>query len=277
MRNLAPSGLRAVADHWRPLAVFGALLGTVPAWPSFDAGELAVLVPIVLLAPLSWVMLARESRAGPIVGAMLIVCVCGWSVVTQLWASWATPPTVDDVLRGYLAVACSIVLTVLRGERHRTRLAQRPRLGLVLLVIACTTVVAVPAVGDAPIPDQASLLPLPQGVVIVAEEAGCDGPGSCHRRFETVGDHGADATDVMRRLTRHLEHRGWRIGTDHKDQACRPLGYVANPYQACVSIQYQRGLGTVQVQFDVFNPRWPRIVHSLQELETSSASLRGRS
>jgi hypothetical protein len=233
----------------------GALLATVPAWPSFEASELAVLVPIVLLAPLSWVALARASRAGPVVGALLIVCVCVWSVVTQLWASWATPSTMDDVLRGHLAVACSIVLIALRRERHRLRLAQRPRLGLVLLVIACAAVVAVPDVGDAPIPDRAALLPLPEGVVIVAEEAGCDWPGSCQRRFETVG------TDVMHRLTRHLEDRGWQIGVEHLDKACRPLGYVANPYRACVSLLYLRGRGTVEVLFDIYNPRQGGIVY----------------
>jgi hypothetical protein len=246
--------LRAVTDYWRPLALFGALLGTVPAWLSFDAGELAVLLPIVLVAPLSWVALARDSRAGPVVGALLVVCVCVWSVVTQLWASWATPSTMDDVLRGHLAVACSIVLIALRRERHRMRLARRPRLGLVLLVIACAAVVAVPDVGDAPIPDRAALLPLPEGVVIVAEEAGCDWPGSCQRRFETVDEHGAD---LMPRLTQHLKDRGWQMGTEHLDKACRPLGYVANPYRTCVSLLYLRGRGTVEVLFDIYNPRQP--------------------
>jgi hypothetical protein len=253
---------RAGAVAWRPLALAGALLATMPAWPGFEADELPVLLAIVLLVPLSWVLLAGRSASGPRVGAALVVCVCGWSTATRLWATWATPSTVDDVLRAYLAVGCATVVTVLWVERRRTRFVHRSRVGLALLTVSSVAVVALPAVGEAPVPDRASLLPLPAGVVVVAEDAGCDWPGSCHRRFELVGDDGADPAEVMSRLVRHLEGRGWRIGAERQDEACQPLGYVANPYRSCVTVHYLRGRGTVEVLFDIYNPREPRVIYA---------------
>jgi hypothetical protein len=253
---------RAGVVVWRPLAVAGAVLATMPAWPSFEADELAVLLAIVLLVPLSWVMLAGESAWGPRVSAVLVVCVCGWSVATRLWASWATPSTVDDALRAYLAVGCTTVVTVLWVERRRARLVHRSRVGLVLLIVSSAAVVALPAVGEAPVPDRESLLPLPAGVVVVAEDTGCDWPGSCHRRFEVVAEDGSDPAEVLYRLVRHLEGRGWRIGAEHRDEACRPLGYVANPYRSCVTVLYLRGRGTVEVLFDIYNPREPLIIYA---------------
>jgi hypothetical protein len=247
---------------WRPLAVVGAFLATMPAWPRFEADELGVLLAIVLLVPLTWVMLAGESALGPRVGAVLVACVCGWSVATRLWASWATPSTVDDLLRVYLAVGCATVVTVLWVERRRTLLVHRSRIGLVLLVVSSAVVVALPAVGEAPVPDRESLLPLPAGVVVVAEDAGCEWPGSCQRRFEVVAEDGSDPAEVMYRLVRHLEGRGWRIGAEHQDKACRPLGYVANPYRSCVTVLYLRGRGTVEVLFDIYNPREPLIIYA---------------
>jgi hypothetical protein len=252
---------RAGAVAWRPLVVVGAFLATMPAWPRFKADELAVLLAIVLLVPLSWVMIAGRSALGPRVGAALVACVCGWSVATRLWASWATPSTVDDVLRAYLAVGCAIVMAVLWVERRRTRLLHRSRVGLAMVTVSTALAVILPAVGEAPVPDRESLLPLPAGVVVVAEDAGCDWPGSCQRRFEVVADDGSDPAEVMHRVVRHLEGRGWRIGVEHKDEACEPLGYVANPYRSCVSVLYLRGRGTVEVLFDIYNPREPRIIY----------------
>ncbi len=245
---------------WRPLVVVGAFLATIPAWPAFEEDELAVLLAIVLLVPLSWVMLANGSALGPRIGAVLVVCVAGWTLATRLWASWATPSTVDDVLRVYLAVGCVIVVAVLWVERRP--LLHRSRIGLAFLTVSCAAVVMVPFVGDAPVPDRDALLPLPAGVVAVAEDAGCDWPGSCHRRFEVVADDGADPAEVVSRMVRHLEDRGWRIGVEYHDKACRPLGYVANPYRSCVSVLYLRGPGTVEVLFDIYNPREPGEVYA---------------
>jgi hypothetical protein len=154
------------------------------------------------------------------------------------------------------------VVSVLWVERGRVRLVDRSRVGLALLAVSSMAVVTLPAVGDAPVPDRESLLPLPAGMVVVAEDAGCDWPGSCHRRFEVVADDGSDPAGVLNRLVWHLEGRGWDIGAEHKDEACRPLGYVANPYQSCVSVLYLRGRGTVEVLFDIYNPREPRIIYA---------------
>jgi hypothetical protein len=260
----------AVAARWRLLALGGAFLATILTWPaldgaahtgpSFETGEFILLVAIVLLIPTAWVMVAPGS--GRLVGALLVASVAGWSVATRLWASWATPPTVDDVLRGYLAVGCVIVLTALWLDRHRNPVIRRPWPGLALLAVVCATVVVLPAVGDASIPERAALLPLPSGVVIVAEEAGCESRGSCERSFQLTADDDADPQEVARRLTRHLEDRGWRIGVEHEAKACQPLGYLANPYRTCVSIVQLRGPGTVEVLFDVFNPRGPRVIYA---------------
>jgi len=214
----------------------------------------------VLLVPVAWLVVARGP--GRLVGALLVASAAGWSLVTRLWASWATPPTVDDVLRGYLAVGCAIVVTALWLGRRGSPILRRPRLGLALLGVACTAVVGVPAVGDASVPARTALLPLPKGVVIVAEHAGCESRDSCERGFQLTADDGADAPEVVRRLTRHLERRGWRIGVQYQDKACRPLGYLANPYWTCVSILHLRGPDTVQVLFDIYNPREPRIIYA---------------
>ncbi|MEV4319142.1 hypothetical protein [Actinocrispum sp. NPDC049592] len=242
---------------WRPLVVVGAFLATIPAWPVFEPSELALPVAIVLAVPLSWVLLAGGSVRGPRVGAVLIVCTVGWSLVTRLWASWATPSTVDDVLRACLAVGCVIVLWV-----ERRTLLHRSRFGLALLTVSCAAVVMLPVVGNAPVPDRDSLLPLPAGVVAVAEDAGCDRPGSCQRRFEVVADHGADPASVVSRMIRHLEDRGWDIGVEYQDKACRPLGYVANPYRSCASVLYLPGRGTVEVLFEIYNPREPQVLYA---------------
>lgn len=242
--------------------LFGALLATTPIWqshPDFAGAELALLVAIVLVVPVSWVFLARGP--GRLASVLLIASVLGWSLMTRLWASWATPPTVDDVLRGYLAVGCAIVVTALWIEGRRSPIGRRPRLAL-LSVAAAALVLLPPVVGDASTPDGAALRPLPPGVVLVAEDAGCESRGSCERRFELTADDGAGPDEVARRLIRHLEDRGWGIGAEYEDKACRRLGYLANPYRACVSVLRRRSTGTVEVLFEVFNPREPRTVYS---------------
>jgi len=259
----------AIAARWRLLALFGAFLATIPTWPAldgvfrnspnFEAGELVLLVAIVLLVPIAWVVV--DPGPGRLPGALLVASAAGWSFATRLWASWATPPAVDDVLRGYLAVGCAIVVTALWLDRHRNPIIRRSWLGLALLAVACAAVVALPAVGDASIPERDALLPLPRGIVIVTEDAGCESRGSCERGFQLTADDGADPQEIARRLTRHLEDRGWRIGVEHEAKACRPLGYLANPYRTCVSIMHLRGPGTVEVLFHVFNPREPRIIY----------------
>jgi hypothetical protein len=167
----------------------------------------------------------------------------------------------DDVLRLYLATGCAIVLVGLWRARHRYPIRRRPRLGLALLAAGCAAVVALPAVGRAPIPERDALLPLPAGTVIVAEDAGCESPGTCRRAFQLTAGDGTDPGETVRRLTRHLDDRGWRIGAEHEAKGCRPLGHLANPYRSCVSVQYLPGLGTVEVLFEVFNPREPQIVY----------------
>jgi hypothetical protein len=164
------------------------------------------------------------------------------------------------VLRVYLAAGCAIVVTALWRDRHPHPIVRRPWLGLALLGIACTVVVALPAVGDASIPPRDALLPLPKGVQIVAEHADCDWRGSCERAFQLTATDGAAPQEVKRRLIRHVEDRGWRIGVEHEDKACRPLGYLANPYRTCVAILHLRGPDTVEVLFSVYNPREPRVV-----------------
>ncbi|MEV0714906.1 hypothetical protein [Asanoa sp. NPDC050611] len=258
---------RATAARWRLLALLGAFLATIPTWPAlddvfrtgavtqdrpnFEGGELALLVAIVLVVPITWVAVGQGP--GRLVGALLVASVTGWSLTTRLWASWATPPTVDDVLRGYLIVGCAIVAAALWLDRHRNPIT---RLGLALLGVGCAAIVALPTVGNASTPARDALLPLPKGVVIVAEDSGCESGGSCERGFQLTG---TDPQATVRLLTRHLEDRGWRIGDEHQGKACRRLGYLANPYRACVSVSYLRGPGTVEVRFDVFNPREPRI------------------
>src|SRR6185369_1313292 len=172
----------AIAARWRLLALFGAFLATIPTWPAldgvfrnspnFEAGELVLLVAIVLLVPIAWVVV--DPVPGRLPGALLVASAAGWSFATRLWASWATPPAVDDVLRGYLAVGCAIVVTALWLDRHRNPIIRRSWLGLALLAVACAAVVALPAVGDASIPERDALLPLPRGIVIVTEDAGCE-------------------------------------------------------------------------------------------------------
>jgi hypothetical protein len=289
------------AARWRLFGLGGAFLATIPIWPAldgafrtstaslrpaldgafrtspnFEVGELVLLVAIVLLVPIAWVVIAADP--GRIVSALLVASAAAWSLTTRLWASWATPPTVDDALRGYLTVGCTIMVTALWLDRHRNPIVRRPWLGLALLGVACAAIVVLPAVGDASIPGRDALLPLPKGVVTVAEDASCESRSSCERSFRLTADDGADPQEVARRLTHHLEARGWRIGVEHEAKACRPLGYLANPYRSCVSILPLRGPGTVEVLFDVFNPRGLRIIWAsetppLPPTTTTSASI----
>jgi hypothetical protein len=68
---------------------------------------------------------------------------------------------------------------------------------------------------------------------------------------------------TKQRLARTDEVSGRRsIGAEHQDKACRPLGYVANPYRSCVPVLYLRGRGTVEVLFGIYNPREPRIIYA---------------
>lgn len=263
----------AMAARWRLLALYGAFVATIPTWPAldgvfqarlkspdFDAAELALLVAVVLLVPVAWVVVAPGP--GRLVGALLVACAAGWSLATRLWSSWATPPTVDDVLRAYLATGCAIVVAALWLDRRRNPIVRRPWLGLALLGVACTAVVALPAVGNASIPPRDPLLPLPKGVRIVTEHARCSWRGDCERAFQLTATDGADPQEVKRRLIRHVEDRGWRIGVEHEDKACRRLGYLANPYQTCVSVMHLRGPNTVEVLFSVYNPREPWVLYA---------------
>jgi len=244
---------------WRLITILGVALVPVPVLlRALDDPEFLVAAALVLVVPVAWAVQAPPRRAAVVVGLVLVAEALAWALLTRWYGTWAAPPTFDDLLRGYLVAGCvtiAVALVVLRRHRPATRV------GLAVLAAVAILTAGVPAVGDARVPSRSALLPLPAGLTVVAEEAGCDWRGSCERTFEVDVADGTDPNEVKQRLIRHLERRGWAIGTEHVDQACRDSPGLADPYRSCASVHYLRGNGTVRVEFWHFNPREPRVVY----------------
>ncbi|GAA4610180.1 hypothetical protein BJY16_007716 [Actinoplanes octamycinicus] len=237
----------------RLLFLLAALAATAPAWPGLQPrspirdemlapGEVAVLVPVVLLFPISWALLAREKRIGRGVGSLLVCLVAGWSLGTVHLATYETPPTVDDHLHGYLIVAGLAVLIAAVVTRSVV-----PKAGLGVWLLGCAAAVAVPVVSGPPTSPEADL---PPG--ITAAESRLD----CHRsctRVQTVPAAGtARARALTRQIGEHLERDGWRMRwydfTAEPDVECRRPHRLTDPYYLCLQL---RAIGDPDAKVEV--------------------------
>jgi hypothetical protein len=233
--------------------VGAAVAATVPVWPGVQPGdpvadellapaEVALMVPIVLAFPLAWALLGRSRRVGVGAAAILCGCVLCWSVGTLDLGSYASPPTVDDWLRGYLVVAAGVTVaaTVLDWRTPAGPPWPVQAVGVALWVAGLGLTVAVPVVGGAPMPPRDALLPLPPATAVADERAVCE--SSCVRTFTLVATDGAAGPELARRVGAHLaDAKGWTVTwygfSPDPDIACRPAGWLANPYRLCVSLR----------------------------------------
>lgn len=268
----------------------GALLATLPVWPVVQPrepiadellapGEVAVLVPLVLLFPLAWALLGVRRRVGLGVGAALVALVAGWALGTVTFADYS-PPTVDDWLRYHLLTSGALVATAgsiatrpwrrARQEADEASATSRPwrrsrqgadrarrrtwtGAGAALWLAGVVALLSVPVVDGEPVPPRDAVLPLPPGVTLVAEIPG---------RFTLAATDGADQPKLVRRVGDHLrDTKGWRVTwygfTPTPDVECRPAGRIANPYRLCASFHVEPGRSTVELRLGYANPHGP--------------------
>ncbi|GLW27891.1 hypothetical protein [Actinoplanes regularis] len=254
-----------VKNEWsgrgRLLFLLAALAATIPAWPYVQPhspildemlrpAEVAVLVPVVLLFPVAWALLGRTWKAG----VPLVLLVAGWSVGTVRFASYATPPTVDDFLRWYLVAAGLTVLVAMIVTRTGVR-----RIGFLVFLAGCAAAVAVPFVGEPPTPPGASL---PPGVVADENRLDCNNV-ACTRVITVRASDTADARTLTRRIGEHLERtEGWRMRwypfTAEPDIECKSSHRPTDPYALCLQL---RSIGdpdaSVQVRLSYSNRHDP--------------------
>jgi hypothetical protein len=224
----------------RGILLVAALAATVPVWPGVQPGspirdemlapgEVVVLVPVVLIFPIAWALLAQDRRTGRGVGLLLAGLVAAWSVGTVRFAAYGWQPTVDDFLRGYLITAGLVVLGAAAGTLTGVR-----KTGVGIWILGVVAAVAVPVVGAVPEPPGVSL---PSG--IRAEQDRLD----CNRACTRVITVRASGTDQARALTRRIgEHlataEGWRMRwyefAVEPDVECRPPRRMTDPYQLCL-------------------------------------------
>jgi hypothetical protein len=130
-------------------------------------------------------------------------------------------------------------------------------------MIGVAAAVAVPVVGGERLPPAGAILPLPAGMTVVHEEAGCAvpeqfGPRSCLRRFTVAATDGADVRQLARRLGEHLQRtKGWPgrwYDSSTVQFPCRRIGWL-NPYELCADLRLDESRSTVQVQLAYYNGR----------------------
>ncbi|MEU4291745.1 hypothetical protein AB0E63_26255 [Kribbella sp. NPDC026596] len=228
-----------------------------------------MIVPVILVFPLAWALLARSRPYAARVALVLAGCVAGWSLWTVVLGSYGTPPNVDDGLRWYMLGAGAIVAsaTVVESWPRRSRelLSTRWAVGVLVWMVGVVATVAVPVVGDQQLPPRDAVLPLPLTMAVVGEEAGCArprpgelGPRSCMRRFTVAATDGANVRELARRMGEHLERtRGWPARWYDSSTAqfpCRRVGWL-NPYELCIQSRPDESLSTVEVQLVYYNGR----------------------
>ncbi|WP_189330977.1 hypothetical protein [Actinoplanes ianthinogenes] len=226
----------------RLLFLLAALGATAPVWPGvqpgspildemLSPGEVAVLVPVVLLFPVSWALLAREPRTGRGVGLLLVCLVAGWSLGTVRLSTYETPPTTDDYLRWYLIAAGLVVLVAAVGTRPVVHKA-----GFGVWLLGCAAAVAVPVVSGPPTPPSADL---PPGITAAENRLDCN--RGC-TRVQTVPAAGtAQSRLLTRRIGEYLERDGWRMrwydAAAEPEVECRPPHRLGDPYYLCLQLR----------------------------------------
>lgn len=180
-------------------------------------------------------------------GAALIVCIAAWSFGTARFARFATPPNADGWLRAYLITAGILVTAAVWRKPTKASLA--------LLLCAWLTLAAVPDPNGDAIPPAGTVLPLPNGTTITANEVTCHdtlaGTSGCTR---TITLPATPETD----LGHHLERKGWQvtwIGTLPQIQ-CRPSHRLLDPYELCATIATGTDR-TTRIQLYYSNPNDP--------------------
>jgi hypothetical protein len=260
-----------VTENWgtrsRLLTLAGSLLATLPVWPRPERdgagsngvqlpGEMWIIVPIVLAFPVAWVLLGRTRRHGLLVGWVLAGLVAAWSLWTANFAEYGTPPDVDDGLRWYLLTAGVVVVAsvLIEARRQVRRLDRRWALGAVCWVIGMGVTAMIPVLDRSPMPPAEAVLPLPPPMIVVSDHGDCGTDGLfCSRRIVVAATNGMTTNDLVRRLGEHLEvAKGWKVQWYSSSAApylaCRPVGWLVNPYELCADLRVEQGQSTVEVR-----------------------------
>jgi hypothetical protein len=240
-----------VTENWGArsrLSLVGyALLATAPIWPVLQPrepildemlapGEVAILVPVVLVFPVAWALLSRTERVGQLFGWGLVLMVLTWSSWTAEFGEYATPPNIDDGLRWYLLTAAAVVVAGVAWDARK--IDRRWVVGVACWVLGLGITVTVPVLDDGPMPPEDLLLPVPRNMTVVSHEATCT--PYCTRNIVVTGE--MPAADLARQLGEHLaQAKGWQVTsydfTPEPHLTCRKYGWLVNPYKVCGSIR----------------------------------------
>lgn len=250
----------------RLLPVAASLVATAPVWPILqpgapiadellEPGEVAVIVPIVLVFPIAWALLARRRPYAWRIGVLLAAWVLAWSVWTVSLGSYASPPTIDDGLRWHLVGAGLLVAGAAAYEaRQFAQVGARLLPGALVWLLGVAITLAIPVVGQEKVPPRDAVLPLPAGMTVVHEETGC--ANTCTRRL-TVESADTPA-ELIRRLGQHLEQtKGWQTtwySFAPPQFECRRVGWL-NPYEVCVELRATGSPSTIEIWLATFNGR----------------------
>ncbi|WP_431957878.1 hypothetical protein [Nocardia lijiangensis] len=202
---------------------------------------------LFLVPLLCWLFAARTPRSRIRVGAVLAVIAAAEFAVVFRWVLPAGTVTAMVVL---MVLNTAVAVWGLVSDRSDDAdFSMLNRAGRVLVVGYCVVSLLVTAavVGvmkgqRASVPPSEALLPLPDGLVVLANgDRGCGGNSStiCLRAFE-IGTAGAvPAEEVSDHVRRHLETvHAWSLYRSRAGDwsGCRDEGWVFDRNSLCVSV-----------------------------------------
>jgi hypothetical protein len=213
------------------------------------------MISLALVLPLMcWALVARTTKVGWIVAAVLAVCL---ATEIGLAKSWILPGERVTLLVALVLTTIMVLITGITVEGHHAD-ARRLRSSGARIIAGLFASVAYCAISliivvfivmlfivdgrPASTPSSSKVLPLPVGLTAVANrDEGCSSGSEtfCSRKLVVRSAMGLSEEDVAGRLRDHLAHtRGWHLNPDRQGDSngCRVEGRLLDRQRLCLSI-----------------------------------------
>ncbi|WP_431971805.1 hypothetical protein [Nocardia sp. bgisy134] len=223
------------------------------------------MIRAVFVIPLlCWLLAARTPRSRKRVGVILAVIAAAEFAVSL---GWVLPAGTITVMVLLVTLNVAVAVWGFVSDRAETaelsvlnRIGRTLVIGYCVLSVLCTALTVGVMKGQrASVPSNDALLPLPEGLTVLANtDRGCGGNSStiCMRAFE-IGTAGTvPAEEVSDRVRSHLGWRhGWSLyhGRDGGWSGCRDEGWVFDRNNVCVSVFDRPGRTVVWFESVAYN------------------------
>ncbi|WP_433665003.1 hypothetical protein ACQPW1_24190 [Nocardia sp. CA-128927] len=223
------------------------------------------MLRLLFLVPLAcWLLAAENSKVWLRVGAVLAAIATARFVISMGWV--LTEGKQSLMLLSTTADFAVLVWVVLANRRTEGR-PVRVKLGQVLTSVFCMIsvlfallIVLIMGGERARVPSSDELLPLPGGLVALADrDSGCGGNSStiCLRAFEIESADGSSDVRVAEHVAQHLnETRGWKLRYSESSRGwtmCREEGWPLERHTLCVSVSSREGKVLVYFESSAHN------------------------